>query len=196
MKVCTSYLIIKPNEDVILEAAPASGNWLEGIEVAVDALVSSTESNSFDTYQLIVLSDLSTPLEMEKKQISTAVKNIRRQLYDIDGYIYFLGPDMPVSKMLRTKKDVFNWVQNLDVKDRNSNIQIAAQILEECAGVICDMEMGLDLVECYLNTKRGYPFTEPLRFGELEIITACVKLLDCKSQLSLRRDKDGVKEKT
>ncbi|KAI4464212.1 ku autoantigen dna helicase [Holotrichia oblita] len=179
----------------IEDATPSAGNWLEGIEVAADELISSTESSLFERFQLIVLSDLSTKLDMSKEEIKKAVKDIRRNLSDIDAYIYFLGPDIPVPKMLRSKKDVYDWVQNLDVQGENSNVQVAVQILEECNGVICDLDMGLDLVQSYINGKRGYPFTEPLKFDDLDIITACIKLLDCQSLLSLRRDKEGFMEK-
>ncbi|KAI4464213.1 ku autoantigen dna helicase [Holotrichia oblita] len=179
----------------IEDATPSVGNWLEGIEVAADELISSTKSSSFERCQLIVLSDLSTKLDMSKEEIKKAVKDIRRNLSDIDAYIYFLGPDIPVPKMLRSKKDVYDWVQNLDVQGENSNVQVAVQILEECNGVICDLDMGLDLLQSYINGKRGYPFTEPLKFDDLDIITACIKLLNCQSLLSLRRDKEGLMEK-
>lgn len=181
--------------NLCLDASPADGNWLEGIEVAVDELLSSSESSLSDNFQLIVLSDLSTKLNMRKEDVKKAVKDIRRNLSDIDAYIYFLGPEIPVQKMLRSKKDVYDWVQNLDVQAESSNVQVAVQILEECNGVICDLDMGLDLVQSYTNGKRGYPFTEPLKFDDLEIVTACIKLLDCQSLLSLRRDKEGFMEK-
>ncbi|KRT78763.1 hypothetical protein AMK59_8417 [Oryctes borbonicus] len=183
------------NVKYIEDALPALGNWLEGIEVAVDALVSGTESALYDTFGLIVLSDLSAELNMPKENINEAIKNIRRDLNDIDAYIYFLGPAIPVPKMLRSKKDVYDWVQNLDPQNETTNVQFAIRILEECMGVICNMEMGLDLVQSYVNGRRGFPFTEPLKFQDLEIITACIKLLDCQSLLSLRRDKDGFPEK-
>ncbi|KAI4464205.1 ku autoantigen dna helicase [Holotrichia oblita] len=177
----------------IEDATPSVGNWLEGIEVAADELISSTKSSSFERCQLIVLSDLSTKLDMSKEEIKKAVKDIRRNLSDIDAYIYFLGHDIAVPKMLRSKKDVYHWMQNLDVQGENSNVQVAVQILKECNGVICDLDMGLDLVQSYINGKRaGYQFTEPLKFDDLDIVTACTKLLNCQSLLSLRRDMEKV----
>ncbi|XP_022903936.1 uncharacterized protein [Onthophagus taurus] len=210
-KHATNYVPYNACNRIHLQSAKGVlGDWLSDLEDVVDNLHYVFEKKENTRFQVLVLSDLTTPSKLPKEEINEKIEKIVETLKEYEGYIYFLGVNLQPEKLLNNTVDVYKWVQ-LILKDtvdlyntqgentdhENINYSIAARITKDAMGIMCDFDIGTDLFLSYVEGEKAMTsFIVPLTFNdELELPTRVTKFMDPTSSDTPRIDNLRINEK-
>ena len=76
------------------------------------------------------------------------------------------------------------------------NVAIIDKIVKNADCVVCDLDVGLDMVEFHKQWKSKQPWLVPMMLDELELNTVTSKLIDDETGIMIKRCTEGSLELT
>lgn len=174
-----------PYKDFVKDAMkgnkPAASNWISAIRTAICWLCDVSDTKGLYTLQLIVFTDLSTPLNPDDNE---TVKKLTKVLMEYNIYLFILGPDVIEPNYITSVKDIQNWSTNIRYKKEEGctfTRETIAKLVRDTEGIMCEPFLGIELLEIYRSTRGKQEWHPPLEVGhtgiELEVTTSrCIDL--------------------
>ncbi|XP_023014022.2 X-ray repair cross-complementing protein 5 [Leptinotarsa decemlineata] len=169
--------------ECIENAQSKEGNWLDALLLAIHHLKEANSLPGLLTPQLLFFTSLdgSSSAVDENK-----VKTVIEELNENNIYLYIIGPDVEFPLTVKHPDDVSQCMKKLVVTESNKSLVTARRIVQNIKrGVICNVDVGINLFSSFKNPRGSQLWKVPMSFGsKLEIPCLTVKI--CRKEAPLR----------
>ncbi|CAH1119642.1 unnamed protein product [Phaedon cochleariae] len=159
----------------IEEAESAEGDWLDAFLLSIFHLKQANDLPGTTSLQLVFF----TSLEKSSKLIDDIkLQKVINELNETNIFVYIIGPEVKMPCTITQPEAVKHCMKKLIVDKTNPSLVAAQKIVQETKNsVLCDINVGINLLLSFKKSRGTQPWKVPISFGtQLEIPAVTVRV--------------------